>query len=306
MPAAVLGSGSTLGTSSSAPLVRAQAGHVHINQLDQDGIDETTLPLVSLVHGSNPAAISSTNGDNATVSTGANLTFLNGLAIVLGLQIGSGIFSAPSQVSNHVPSPGVGVLVWLFVGLFVWTGAASFIELGLAIPINGGVQEYLRFCYGDFLGFLFTSTWILLCKPAAMAIIAIVFSDHFCRAVFSSPSTSIWVGKAVAVLGLLTVTLVNCLGVKTGPQAANVFLVLKVFAVYSIIIIGIATISRGEAAAMNEEGFSWFHMKKYGPYSSKWLRSLVLVRRVCYSILRGTLLLWWLGVGQCFYSGLPK
>ena len=279
MPAAVLGPGSTLGTS--APLVRAEAGDVSINELDQDGIDEMTLPLTSLVHADNLVAISSPNSDNAPVATGANLTFLNGLAIVLGLQIGSGIFLAPSQVSNHVSSPGVGVLVWLFVGLFVWTGAASFIELGLAIPMNGGVQEYLRFCYGDFLGFLFTSTWILLCKPAAMAIIAIVFSGYFCGAVLNTPLTSTWIGKAVAVLGLWVVTLVNCLGVKTGPKAANGFLVLKVFAVYSIIIIGVATISRGKAAAMNAEGFSWFrmestsHNRKNGSEAWFWLGEYV-------------------------------
>ena len=262
--AAVLGFGSTLDTS--APLGRAEAGDVSINELDQDGMHETTPPLIPLVLADNLVAISSRNGDDPPVATGANLTFLNGLAIVLGLQIGSGIFSAPSQVSHHVSSPGAGVLIWLFVGLFVWTGATSFIELGLAIPMNGGVQEYLRFCYGDFLAFLFTSTWILLCKPAAMAIIAIVFSDYFCGAVFSTPLTSTWIGKTVAMLGLWIVTLVNCLGVKTGPKAANAFLVLKVFAVYSIIIIGVATISRGKAAAMNAEGFSWFQTESTSHY----------------------------------------
>ena len=156
MLAAVLGPGSTLGTS--APLVRAEAGDVSFNELDQDGVVDMTLPLTSLIHADDLVAISSRNGDNAPVATGANLTFLNGLAIILSLQIGTGIFSAPSQVSNHVSSPAVGVLVWLFVGLFVWTGAASFIELGLAVPMNRWVQEYLWFCYGDFLGILFTMT----------------------------------------------------------------------------------------------------------------------------------------------------
>ena len=139
MSAAVLGPGSTLGTS--APLVRAEAVDVSINELDQDSLVETTLRLTSLVYADYLVAISSRNGDNAPVATGANLTFLNGLAIVLGLQIGTGIFSAPSQVSNHVSSPGVGVPVWLFVGLFVWTGATSFIELGLAIPMNTGSRN---------------------------------------------------------------------------------------------------------------------------------------------------------------------
>ena len=57
------------------------------------------------------------------------------------------------------------------------------------------------------------------------------------------------------LLGLLGVTLVNCLGAKTGPQAANLFFVLEIFAVYLIIFIGVVTISRGKEATMNEEGF---------------------------------------------------
>ena len=107
-----------------------------------------------------------------------SLTFTNGLALVLGLQIGSGIFSAPSQVSNHVLSPGMAVVVWLLAGMLVWTGAASFIELGLAIPRNGGVQEYLRVCYGELLGFLFSWIWIAISKACANATIGIVFAEN--------------------------------------------------------------------------------------------------------------------------------
>ncbi|KKY37701.1 putative amino acid [Diaporthe ampelina] len=76
------------------------------------------------------------------------LTLLNGLALVIALQIGSGIFTLPTQVSQSVPSPGAGLLVWLLAGLLVWTGAASFIELGCRAPSNGGIQEYVRVAYG--------------------------------------------------------------------------------------------------------------------------------------------------------------
>lgn len=77
------------------------------------------------------------------------LTLLNGLALVIALQIGSGIFTLPTQVSQSVPSPGAGLLVWLLAGLLVWTGAASFIELGCRAPSNGGIQEYVRVAYGS-------------------------------------------------------------------------------------------------------------------------------------------------------------
>ena len=192
-----------------------------------------------------------------TPTPGAELSFINGLAIVIGLQIGSGIFSAPAQVSAHVLSPGVGVLIWLCSGLLVWTGAATFIELGLAIPQNGGVQEYLQHCYGDFPAFVFTWSWVWVSKPAAMAIISMVFADYSCNLASASP-TSVWVTKPVAVLGLAFVTLINCLGTKTGPQVANGFLILKISLVASIALTGIALLVFGNAPAASEPNFGWF------------------------------------------------
>ena len=171
---------------------------------------------------------------------GCSLTFLNGLALVLGLQIGSGIFYAPSQVSNHVPSPGAAVLVWLIAGILVWTGAASFIELGLAIPRNGGVQEYLRVCYGEFSGFLFCWIYIAITKPCALAMIAMIFAENIGSAFTAGGILSEWQSKSIAVLGLFFVTFVNCSGTITGARAANAFLVLKLLAISSIIVIGLA------------------------------------------------------------------
>jgi hypothetical protein len=71
------------------------------------------------------------------------LTYLNGLSLIIGLIIGSGIFSSPSQVSSKVGSPGAALIVWVVAGVLAWTGAASYAELGGAIPLNGGAQVYL-------------------------------------------------------------------------------------------------------------------------------------------------------------------
>lgn len=187
----------------------------------------------------------------------SKLTFVNGLALVLGLQIGSGIFSAPSQVSLHVPSPLVGVLVWLLGGSLVYTGAATFIELGLAIPRNGGIQEYLQACYGDLMGFLFTWVWVFISKPSAMAMIAMIFSDHLCRAM-DLPSTPEFLKKALALIGIGLITFVNCLGVKSGATLANGFLILKLFAIASISIIGLGLITTNAGHQLPAGRPGWF------------------------------------------------
>jgi solute carrier family 7 (L-type amino acid transporter), member 6 len=184
------------------------------------------------------------------------LTFLNGLALVLGLQIGSGIFSAPSHVSLYVFSAGEGVLVWLFAGLLAWTGASSFIELGLAVPRNGGMQEYLQFCYGDFAGFLFTWIWVVIAKPSANAVIATVLADYL-TSVFPFEATPVLLSKLVGVLAIVTIAFVNCLTAKAGPNVANGFLVLKLLLVISIITVGISVCGR-TGKGVPSTGLGWF------------------------------------------------
>ena len=185
-----------------------------------------------------------------------SLTFINGLALVLSLQIGSGIFFAPSQVSKHVPSPGAAVLVWLGSGILVWTGAASFIELGLAIPRNGGIQEYLRVCYGNFLGFLFTWIFVVIEKPCGMAMIAMIFAENFSSAIVPIGLLRAWEIKILAILGIMLVTFINCLGTIAGARVANAFLILKLIAISSIAITGVIVGVGGLRSHEPERG--WF------------------------------------------------
>jgi hypothetical protein len=48
---------------------------------------------------------------------------LHGMALVVGMQVGSGIFSSPGVVVAEVGSPGASLLVWVLSGLLAWTGA---------------------------------------------------------------------------------------------------------------------------------------------------------------------------------------
>ena len=260
---------------SSSPLA-SQFGHVH--QLVHHPtpfipLDDVSPPPPPVGPSSEPLLV---NEVSPSLEPRGSLTFLNGLALVVSLQIGSGIFIAPYQVSNHVPSAGVGVLVWLVGGLLVWTGAASFIELGLAIPRTGGVQEYLRVCYGDFQGFLFTWIWVLISKPAAMAIVSTVFADSLCRA-FQSGETASSLKTLVAFLGLTFITIVNCLGAKTGARVANGFLVLKLFALFSICFLGVVVVINKTGDGVGQGKSGWFDNDTEHQYSSPWTQVGMLV-----------------------------
>ena len=179
-----------------------------------------------------------------------SLTYLNGLSLVVGLIIGSGIFSSPSQVNSNAGSPGASLIVWAIAGILAWTGAASFAELGGAIPLNGGAQVYLSKIFGDWAGFLFAWCAVFVLKPGSAAIIAIVFGEYVVRAAVGAEVDSVnpWINKGVAWIGLTLVTFLNCISTKLGTRMGDAFLFFKFVALLGITITGIVVAITG---------FSW-------------------------------------------------
>jgi amino acid transporter len=187
-----------------------------------------------------------------------SLTFLSGLSLVVGLIIGSGVFSSPAQVNSNVGSPGASLAVWLAAGLLAWTGAASYAELGGAIPLNGGAQAYLSKIFGEWAGFLFTWSAVFVLKPGSAAIIAIIFGEYMVRAAVGAEAThvSAWVNKGVAAAALIMVTVINCVSTKLGTRSAEVFMLLKFIALLGVTIIGIVVAVTGYSSS-GEANHEW-------------------------------------------------
>ncbi|KAF2397189.1 amino acid transporter [Trichodelitschia bisporula] len=183
----------------------------------------------------------------ASLEKHKSLTFLNGLSLVVGLIIGSGIFSSPAQVNTNAGSPGASLIVWAVAGILAWTGAASYAELGGAIPLNGGAQVYLSKIFGEWAGFLFTWCAVCVLKPGSAAIIAIIFGEYVVRAVVGAEAQEVntWINKGVALAGLILVTLLNCVSTKLGTRSANVFMFLKFAALLGVTVIGIVVAATG-------------------------------------------------------------
>ncbi|KZZ98374.1 Amino acid/polyamine transporter I [Moelleriella libera RCEF 2490] len=175
------------------------------------------------------------------------LTYLNGLSLVIGLIIGSGIFSSPSQISSKVGSPGAALVVWVVAGVLAWTGAASYAELGGAIPLNGGAQVYLAKTFGELAGFLFTWTAVLVLKPGSAAIVAIIMGEYFTRAIIGAEAehVNLWVNKSFALVGIFSVTLFNCISTRMGTRVNDVLMFLKFVTLLFVTVVGIVVAVTG-------------------------------------------------------------
>ena len=212
------------------------------------------FPLSSTAQGytalgapSNPALDPTNALNGGSLEKNKSLTYLNGLSLVIGLIIGSGIFSSPSQVNKNAGSPGASLIIWVVAGVLAWTGAASYAELGGAIPLNGGAQVYLSKIFGEWAGFLFTWCAVTVLKPGSAAIIAIIFGEYLVRAVIGAEAVdaSAWLNKGIALAGLVVVTALNCVSTKLGTRSADVFMFLKFLALLSIFVIGIVVAITG-------------------------------------------------------------
>lgn len=235
-----------------------QADEDEEGTIDRSSTDSSRLSDAAAGQRQRLVDASQETSTSAILSGGGSLTLLNGLAIVIGIQIGVGIFSVPCYVSARVPSPGAGVLVWFLSGLLVWTGAASFAELGAAIPWNGGMQEYLRECYGEFAGFMFSWTWISVARPCSMSIIALIFAEHVNGLMLPHGWAGGRLNRTTAMMGIWVMTVVNCLGTYTGAHVATGFLVLKISTICSIIGVGVVMGVRGRGEGVGKSPLGWF------------------------------------------------
>lgn len=106
------------------------------------------------------------------------ISFIEALAIVIGMIIGSGIFLKPGVVLGHAGSPFLGALAWIVGGVIALAAALSIAEIAAAIPKPGGFYTYFEELYGPLPGFLLGWVQTVIVYPATIAALAIAFATY--------------------------------------------------------------------------------------------------------------------------------
>jgi amino acid transporter len=192
---------------------------------------------------------SNTSGDESSKKPHRKLTFLDGIAIVVGIIIGSGIFSSPGLALERSGSPGADLIAWTVSGLLVMLAAHCYLELGGIMPSAGGDFDYLSRAYGTRVGFSFAWFNFFVGKTGSQAIIATVFGRYF-ESVIMGTTSSLTDGnsdesttsKLLAAALIITIAVLNCAGIKESAiisivmTGTKILLVLMVF-VFSVIYV---------------------------------------------------------------------
>lgn len=118
------------------------------------------------------------NNSEGAVKLKRRMNLLDGVAINIGIIIGSGIFVSPKGVLAGVGSVGATMVVWAVCGVFSMVGALCYAELGTMIPASGGAYAYLQLIYGDFFGFMLLWISAIMAQPGSMAVVVLTFANY--------------------------------------------------------------------------------------------------------------------------------
>jgi APA family basic amino acid/polyamine antiporter len=175
------------------------------------------------------------------------VNLFDGIAIVAGAMIVSGIFIVSADIARIVGSPGWLMVVWLISGIITIIGALSYGELASMMPDVGGQYVYLREAYHPLIGFLFGWTTFLVIQCGSIAAVAVAFAK-FSGVLFpwiSESNVLVHLGSlkisstmVIAIAMISFLTWLNTRGIVTGKTVVNIFSSTKVLALFGFILIG--------------------------------------------------------------------
>jgi APA family basic amino acid/polyamine antiporter len=185
--------------------------------------------------------------------------------IVMGGIIGAGIFSNPYVVAQQVHTPLLILGAWAVGGLIALAGAFIYAELSSNVTASGGQYVYLRDAMHPLVAFLYGWSLLFVIQTGGMAAVALIFANHLFEllGVQSSELSAALLGSAALVL----LTIINCIGVRAGSVTQNVFMILKLIAIATLVILGLLLTSPAHNPGTNtisSTGTTWQLLIAFG------------------------------------------
>ncbi len=175
------------------------------------------------------------------------LGVFDGVMLVMGSMIGSGIFIVSADIMRNLGSGYWLIVVWVITGVMTIAAAISYGELSSMFPKAGGQYTYLKEVFGKMMGFLYGWGLFTVIQTGTIAAVAVAFGKftaylipalNDAAPIFQSGGYKITWIQIVAIGVILVLTYINTKGVEGGKLLQNVFTGSKIIAIIGLIVLG--------------------------------------------------------------------
>ena len=181
------------------------------------------------------------------------ITLISAITLVVSSIIGSGVYKKAGKMSLELGSPKLVLLAWVLAGVVSLFGALSNAEIAGMMADSGGEYVYFRRIYGRFMSFIFGWSIFSIIKTASVSSIAYVFAQSFNNIIplphlpESIEKMQFWIFmpfqdagiKAVTILLIIGLTILNTRGLKGGELFSNWITRLVILGLSLIVITGL-------------------------------------------------------------------
>ncbi|XP_028162634.1 large neutral amino acids transporter small subunit 1 [Ostrinia nubilalis] len=193
------------------------------------------MAKVSATEGLTPKAMdvgseSSGQDSGEGVRLKKELSLMNGVAIIVGVIVGSGIFVSPNLALRYSGSKGMALIVWVLSGFLSMIGALCYAELGTMIPKSGGDYAYIGEAFGPLPAFLYLWVALFILVPTGNAITALTFAQNILQPLWPACSPPHVAVTLIAAVITCFLTVINCYNVKWVTRVQDSFTAAKILA----------------------------------------------------------------------------
>lgn len=180
------------------------------------------------------------------MSKTARLTLFDFTMIVVSLVIGMGIFRAPLNVAQAVPSTALFFAAWIAGGMVAYCGALTYAEIGSRLPVIGGYYKVFSYAYHPSIAFGINCI-ILVSNAASLAAVALVGGEYITGIFIPLSKEAAWIRQAtnasyvqtvqiaIAIAAIIIFYGVNLMGLKMSAKTQNVLTLIKIVLILLLI-----------------------------------------------------------------------
>ncbi len=177
------------------------------------------------------------------------------MAVIIANMVGTGVFTSLGFQLVDIQSVFAILLLWVVGGIAAMCGAASYAELGAALPRSGGEYNFLGRIYHPIAGFI--SGWIsaAIGFAAPIAAVSLAFAQYSTAALPGDYNG--WIRKGIACALVIIVTLIHSRNRSASSQFQFSFTAVKIILILAFCLAGLTLTANPQPITIIPQDEDW-------------------------------------------------